>query len=85
MCGQSKDCMSLLGVKRSHTFLRWQQYSQSKICRWLSCQFAFAINPHESALSNEPQSRTNVSLVCRPSKTSGCDVRFGADTRSGAF
>src|SRR5260370_13900054 len=37
-------------------------------------KFAFAIDPHESALSNRPQSRTNESLVCGLSKNAGLPV-----------
>ncbi len=33
----SKDRLGLPKVKRNHTFLRWQQYSQSKICLRLAC------------------------------------------------
>ena len=51
MCGRSKDRLGLPEVKRSHTFLRWQQCFQAKICRWLSCEFAFAITlPRERAI-----------------------------------
>jgi NAD+ synthase (glutamine-hydrolysing) len=35
--GRSKDRLGLPRVERNHTFLRWQQYSQSKICLWLAC------------------------------------------------
>jgi hypothetical protein len=68
ICEQPIERPSLPKIERNQTFLRWQLYSQSKICLWLARQFAFAIAPHESA---RPQSRTNESLVCRLSKRAG--------------
>lgn len=60
-------------VKRSRTFPPWQQDSNRRFAKG-SCVSSRSQSIRARPLSNRPQSRTSVSLVCRLSNTPACDV-----------
>ena len=62
-CGAIERPFGPTMVECDHAFLRWQQYSQSKIAYDSRVNSRSQSTPTR-ALSNRPQSRTNKSLVC---------------------
>jgi len=68
MCvGRSQDRSGIPGIECDHTFLRWQQLSQSKIASDSRVNSRLQSTPTK-APSNRSQSRTNESLACRLSE-----------------
>src|SRR5262249_20329886 len=60
-----KTAWGIPGIECDHTFLRWQRYSQSKICLRLACQERHRAGPCREQMS---------SLACGLSKKRGAST-----------